>query len=116
MSSDQSLPGREALTPPAEAFEVVNPPTEDQLAGIDEIQTRALVQDSAGVEPPITDFEQTDGALLSPPESDNRAAALSLIQSAPSRAVASELFNELTAGSQPPDSRLTFEQLQRAFQ
>ena len=79
------------------------------------LNSRQMVESDTDVDPPITGFEQVDGAMLPPPGAADKAAlAFGLLQSAPSRSLESQLFADAfqTKEKQTP---LGFAQLQGAF-
>lgn len=90
----------------------VPPPQAFQDAG-----ARELVPSDPNVEPPISDYQEIPGELLPPPGADNeKLAALSFLQSAPSRAFSNQFLADAFQSPQIQSPAINFEQLQRAFQ
>lgn len=106
------------VAPPPEIFAPSEPLVSLSVPGSENVNLRSgMLPSDAGVEPPISGFEQIDGASLPPPGMDNGLMAMNYIQSAPSQSVAQQLMSE--AFNPEPiqkDSRLNFEQLQGVFQ
>lgn len=81
------------------------------------LNSRQLVESDTDIDPPITGFEQVDGAMLPPPgAADNAALAFQLLQSAPSRSLEGQLFAGAFDEPEQRQSQLGFAQLQGAFQ
>jgi len=76
-----------------------------------------MVPTDTNINPPITDFEQIDGASLPPPgmANGNALAALSYFQSAPSSQLANSLWGEVFSQRDRKPLTANFDQLQRVF-
>lgn len=78
--------------------------------------TRAMVPTDTDINPPITDYEQIDGASLPPPGQDNALMAWNFLQSAPSQSLYAGLMDEVfSTSSKKKPLTANFEQLQGAF-